>query len=709
MYGDYGYMEEGQLGKAYNVRLLKRLAHYALPYKKMISFALLLTIMITVLDLALPYLAKISVDRYILASWYRVDLPAIEKISGGSFIKKFGPLIEMSKDGSFGFLSHMYIKKLDPAKLHEYRQLGLISKKAFYIVRPDHQNRAIILEHSATSIEMADGSIAVPIEALKTLNHDETVRIRAADLKGVALMGIILLVFLLFSFILGYGEYYLLELAGQKLMLDIRLELFNRMQIQSVSFFDRHPVGRLVTRVTNDIENLNEMFKSVVVTVFKDIFIITGILVVLLYLNWRLALVCVALIPVIFGITLLFSSMARDAFRELRQKVAKINVFLQERLSGMRIIQLFAREAHQMKHFIRINHENYLAGMRQIRIFAIFMPLMDILASFALALVIWYGGGKVVTEQLTLGTLVAFISYIRMFFSPIRDISEKYNIMQAAMASTERILEFMDHKEIIPEPDHPKKMAHTAGHLQFKDVFFAYRKDAPVLHQINFEIKPGEMVAIVGATGAGKTTVVSLIERFYDPTSGQVLLDGIDLREWSKQDLRSQIGLVMQDVFIFSGSLQENITLGQDRLGPDAIERAAREVNALPFIQRLPEGFHQEIGEGGSNLSGGERQLLSFARALAYDPKILILDEATSSVDPETERLIQEAIFRMTKKRTTLVVAHRLSTIQRADRILVMHHGRIREQGTHDELMALGGIYFRLNKLKAKGIVNSGQ
>jgi ABC-type multidrug transport system fused ATPase/permease subunit len=338
--------------------------------------------------------------------------------------------------------------------------------------------------------------------------------------------------------------------------------------------------------------------------------------------------------------------------------------------------------------------------MKQIRVFGVFMPLMELISSFAIALLIWYGGGKVIQEELTLGSMVAFISYIRMFFRPIRDISEKYNIMQSAMASTERIFEFMDHREIIPEPDRPERPQTIEGRLAFENVSFAYERDRPVLIDVSFEVQPGEMVAIVGATGAGKSTIVHLIERFYDPDQGRVLLDGRDIRRLAKGNLRRTLGLVMQDVFIFSGHLLENITLGERGSDSEAVDRAISEANARGFIERLPKGLLQELGESGSTLSAGERQLLSFARALAFDPKVLVLDEATSSVDPETERLIQEALFKIARRRTTIVVAHRLSTIRKANRILVMHKGRIREQGTHEELMTLKGIYYKLNQLQ---------
>jgi ABC-type multidrug transport system fused ATPase/permease subunit len=698
MIGEYGYMEEGKLGKPYDLSLMRRLSHYAYPYKKVILFALLLTMLITLMDLALPYLSKIAIDRYILATWYRVNLAPLEQPVKKEITEAFGQTLQKSKDGSYAFVSHENLKKLDPALLHKFRSTGLIAERGYYRV-PPHLERDFPNEEKA-AFSLQDGSWMVPFESVNALKPGEILKVRAKDMEGLGAVGLVLLAFLIVSFWLGYGESYLLELIGQKIMQDIRLELFEKMQSQALSFFDRHPVGLLVTRVTNDIENLNEMFKSVMITVFKDIFILTGILVVLLYLNWKLALVCFALLPFIFGLTLLFSSMAREAFRELRAKVAKLNAFLQERITGMRIVQLFATEEFQKRSFAEINHENYAAGMKQIRVFAVFMPVMDLFSSFAVALLIWHGGGKVIGEQLSLGSLVAFISYIQMFFRPIRDIAEKYNIMQSAMASTERIVEFLDHKEEIPEPEHPVKPERVLGHLQFDHVTFGYRKEAPVLRDVSFEVKPGEMVAIVGATGAGKSTVVNLIERFYDPLQGSVLLDGLDLRRWPKKELQRNIGLVMQDVFIFSGRLADNILLGEDQAAPDALERAITQANARSFIERLPKGIEQEIGEEGSNLSAGERQLLSFARALAYDPKVLILDEATSSVDPETERLIQEAILTMTRKRTTLVVAHRLSTIRRADRILVMHHGRIREQGTHEELMALKGVYYNLNRFR---------
>jgi len=699
MFGDYGYTEEGKLGKPYNWRILKRLAHYALPYRKTIASGLLLSILIALFDLTVPYLTKIVIDRYIVASWYRIDLDRPGDRACRELKERYGRMLETDGSQAGYYISNLNMKQIDPVDLHLLRSRGILSADRFYRIGPGVETEGIPERALHEMIEMTDGASLIPYSALDGLPEKDVLKIRDGDINGVMVIALVFFFLILLSLGAGYGEYYLLEFTGQRMMQDIRLGLFDTMQSQAVRFFDRHPVGRLVTRATNDIENLNEMFKSVFVTVFKDLFILVGILVVLLALNWRLALICFVLLPIIFCVTLIFSSMAREAFRELRATVAKINAFLQERIRGMQVIQLFVREKFQMDAFSRINHENYLAGIKQIRVFALFMPAMELFSSLTVAFLIWHGGGKVIQDELTLGTLVAFIGYIQMFFKPIRDISEKYNIMQLAMASSERIFEFMDAREIIPAPASPKAPSNVKGHLVFDKVSFAYEKGRPVLHNISFEIKPGETAAIVGATGSGKTTVVSLVERFYDPDEGSVILDGVDLREWSNESLRDAVSLCMQDVFIFAGRLADNIALGRKGVTADAVREAAETANALPFIERLPNGFEEELGEGGASLSTGERQLLSFARALASDPRLLILDEATSSVDPETERLIQEAISRMAAKRTTLIVAHRLSTIRNADRILVIHHGRIREQGTHAELMALGGIYFRLNRL----------
>ena len=525
--------------------------------------------------------------------------------------------------------------------------------------------------------------------------------ITRGDAPGLARVAALYMLTLLAAFAVRYGQVYILQMTGQKVMLDMRRQIFGHLQRLHVGFFDRHPVGRLMTRVTTDVDAVNELFTSGVVTVFGDLFTLLGIMGVMLAMNLKLALVTFSVIPFFFVITNWFRRGSRQSFREVRKWIARINAFLQENLTGMSVVQLFRREERNREAFAAVNRAHADANVSQIFYYAVFYPAIDLLAAVAVALILLYGGGRVLGGTLTLGALVAFVQYSERFWRPISDLSEKFNILQAAMASSERIFTLLDTPAEVTAAESPVRLLQVRGRVAFERVSFAYHPPQWVLCDVDFVVEPGRSVAIVGATGAGKTTIISLLARFYDVPEGRVTLDGVDVRELDPAQLRSSLALVLQDVHLFSGTIASNIRLGSP-IPDEKVREAARAVHAHRFIEALPRGYDTEVKERGATLSVGQKQLLSFARALAHDPRVLILDEATSSVDTETESLIQEALRVLLRGRTAIVIAHRLSTIQNVDEILVMHKGHIRERGTHQQLLAQRGIYWRLYQLQYK-------
>jgi ATP-binding cassette subfamily B protein len=527
--------------------------------------------------------------------------------------------------------------------------------------------------------------------------------IPVGDLAGLVSIAALYLVALIASFLLEYLQTWTMQVIGQKIMFDLRMQLVSHLHRLDLRFYDRNPVGRLMTRITTDVDVLNELFTSGVVSVFGDVFTLIGIMAVLIWMDWRLALAAFSVLPLIAGITHWFRVNARESYRTVRTWIARINAYLQERITGMVTVQLYRREQRDFETFDEIDRKHRDANVQSIFYYAVFYPAVELVGALAASVILWVGGARIIfdsSDTLTLGALVAFLQYSQRFFRPISDLSEKFNILQGAMASSERIFGLLDTPVEILSSDSKAGSWKGPGVIRFENVSFSYVEGEPVLKNVSFEVRPGERIGVVGATGSGKTTIVSLLLRFYDVQGGRITVDGVNIRDMELADLRSLFGLVLQDVQLFAGTIASNVRLGNDAISDDDVRRALDAVHASSFVDRMPKGLNSVVAERGSTLSVGQKQLLSFARALAFDPRVLVLDEATSSVDTDTELLIRDALKVVMRGRTTIAIAHRLSTIQDMDRILVMHRGELREAGTHQELLALRGIYHRLYELQ---------
>ena len=668
--------------------IFKRLLSYAKPYIGWFLLALIFMITTTGFDLARPILLGRAVDVFV--SGYKVPFQIVSQASNDSINYKGLTLSKQQK-----------VQEEDKGLLQIIQY-----NNTYYLIEGIDGKRAIALEKQSPE-ELASIIKDIKKEQIVLEINDKEYKaslltsadlkvLRYLDYKGLYNIAILFLGILIMGFILTYVQALILQHAGQKIIYAIRNEIYQHSIGLPLRFYHENPIGKLVTRVTNDTETLNEMYTSVLVNLIRHLLFMLGIIIMMLYTNIVIALQVFTVIPIIIIATIIFRKYSRKAYRKVRNKISEMNGFLSEHISGMKIIQIFRQEKNKLKEFNKVNDSLYQANMQEMTVFMIFRPFMFVLSSVALSIVLLSGANAVLKGSLSIGVLMIMLQYTRDFFGPVEELAENFNVLQSAMASAEKIFDVLDEENEIPNGLIKVKKHDFRGKIEFKNVWFAYEDKDWVLKDVSFLIKPGEKVAFVGATGAGKTSILSLINRYYDVQKGQILIDDIDIRKMDVYTLREQIGQVLQDVFLFTGDISSNIRLGEKNIKDDEIELAAKYVNAHPFIQELPNGYWEPVQEGGVTLSTGQRQLLSFARAIAFDPKIFVLDEATANIDTETEKLIQGAMEKLMQGRTTLMVAHRLSTIQHADNIIVLHKGKLREMGTHQELLAKQGLYYCL-------------
>ena len=656
---------------------MKRLLSYLKPHKWVMTLATVLVLFIIAVELYRPIIIGNAIDQYINGYYH----PYVEADVSASDAVNWNGLV-LSRDQA--------VSKADSASFYQI----FLWKDHYYMAENLTRAECTALQNADTSVlknYVREGAQKLTSNDLKVLRHN--------DFKGILKAGILFLLLLFSGFFLNLADTWLLQKMGQQIVYKLREETFTHIHSLSLSFFNTTPVGKLVTRVSNDTEAVNELFSTILVKLFKNVVKIIGYAVVMLSINVKMAGISFLLLPLVAILTFIFRHLSRKAYQITRNKITELNTFLSEHISGMKLIQIFAREKEKYSEFEGKSMELYRANFREIMTFAIFRPSIYLVSVIAMILVIRTGSLSVLNGSLSLGTLFVFITYISSFFEPIQELSEQLGTLQSSIASAEKIFSVLDVKPEIVSPADPAPV-NILGEIEFRHVWFAYEEENYILKDVSFVIHPGEKAAFVGATGAGKSTILNLIGRYFDIQKGQILIDGIDIHEIDLDVLRGAIGQVQQDVFIFTGDIKSNISLNNEAISPDDVRRAAEIVNADPFIQKLPHGYDEPVTERGSTLSAGQRQLLSFARTLAYDPKILVLDEATANIDTETETLITQALARLMDGRTTIMVAHRLSTIQHADKIIVMHHGEIKESGTHQELLAKDGLYKKLYELQ---------